>query len=253
MKKLMTLTLSVAVVVLLSSSAAWAQGSGAGIVNSPHDFTDNIVAGVTGTMIENSDAVASAWNNKRKEICRTCHVPHDHGAVRYGNLGLLWNHDVSTKTSWTMYTSSSIDGAIDGSPGGTSKMCLGCHDGVSALNNYDGKTAADAGYGGGTTREIDADYDPGFAVGNTTASLTNNHPISIVYDIADTGLKATSSSIGSRTIAQVLQNGKVECSSCHDVHDKVSVSGTHLLRVAQKGADGTGAGASGLCLACHDK
>ena len=46
----------------------------------------------------------------------------------------------------------------------------------------------------------------------------------------------------------VLDNGKVQCSSCHDVHDQETVVGTHLLRAAQ-----TGASTSGLCLTCHIK
>jgi hypothetical protein len=55
----------------------------------------------------------------------------------------------------------------------------------------------------------------------------------------------------SGTIASVLDNGKVQCSSCHDVHDQESVAGSHLLRVAQTVAQG--GTASGLCLTCHIK
>jgi hypothetical protein len=55
----------------------------------------------------------------------------------------------------------------------------------------------------------------------------------------------------SGTIADVLDAGKVQCSSCHDVHDQESVAGTHLVRVAQSVAQG--GVASGLCLTCHDK
>jgi hypothetical protein len=52
----------------------------------------------------------------------------------------------------------------------------------------------------------------------------------------------------SGTIADVLDAGKVQCSSCHDVHDQESVAGTHLLRVLNNGAN-----PSGLCLTCHIK
>ncbi|MFQ5608173.1 MAG: hypothetical protein ACE5GA_09525, partial [Candidatus Zixiibacteriota bacterium] len=54
----------------------------------------------------------------------------------------------------------------------------------------------------------------------------------------------------SGTINEVLENGKVQCSSCHDVHDNEAVGATHLLRVSQKASMGQ---ASGLCLTCHNK
>ena len=265
MKIQFTLLAGIAALVLLGPGWALANGDGNGIVGSPHDFTDNFVEGVAGPPnIENDDAVPTAWNNKRKEICRVCHVPHDHGAVRYGNQGILWNHALSTKTDWVMYKDgntknadfiSFLEGTQQAAPTGVSKLCLGCHDGVSALNQYDGKLPADAGYGNGTTYTM-GDYDGGFVVGNTTASLTNNHPISITYDnVADTGLfdPAIATMDNGDSVASLLDNGRVECGTCHDVHDAESVSGTHLLREVTKGTDGTGANASKLCLVCHNK
>ena len=55
----------------------------------------------------------------------------------------------------------------------------------------------------------------------------------------------------SGTIANVLDQDKVQCSSCHDVHEQESVAGTNLLRVAQTVAQG--GNPSGLCLTCHVK
>lgn len=247
--------------VAMSPTASFANGDGNGIAGSPHDFTDNIVAGVPGPPnIENDNANINAWNNKRKEICRTCHVPHDHGAVRYGNQGILWNHQLTTKATWNMYASdptmiSFIDGTIEAQPAGVSKLCLGCHDGVTAINQYDGKTPADAGYGGGVTYLMD-DYDSGFVIGNTAGSLTNNHPISIAYNhLTDTQLHDPAVAVMSNgdTVASLLDNNRLECSTCHDVHNRESVPGTHLLRESTKGADVTGVGASDLCFVCHDK
>ncbi len=259
MKTWRGLTISVTAGLLLSPAVVLANGLGLGIVGSPHDFTDNKVIGVVST-IENTAANANAWNNKRKEICRVCHVPHDHGAVRYGNQGILWNHALSTVASWQMYASDPtmlefLDGTIEAAPAGTSKLCLGCHDGVSAINQYDGKGPADAGYGGGTTYTMSA-YDVGFAVGNTAASLTNNHPISITYAYpTDPQLKdpAAATMANGDTVTSLLVQNRLECSTCHDVHDKEAVASTHLLREVTTGADVTGANASKLCLVCHDK
>lgn len=247
---------------LLIAPGALANGDGTGIQGSPHDFTDNVYA-TGGTLTgnpENDNANPNAWNNKRKEICRTCHVPHDHGAVRYGNQGILWNHELTTKTNWQMYGTDPnminfMDAAAPTDPMGVSKLCLGCHDGVTAINSYDGKLPADVGYGSGTTYTMD-DYDSGFTIGNTAASLTNNHPISITYENG-TDLQlhdpATATMANGDTVDSLLDRGRLECSTCHDVHNRESVPGTHLLRESTKGADGTGVGASDLCFVCHDK
>lgn len=223
MKVLKIVSVSVALVSLLGASAL-ASGNGTGIVGSPHDFS------------------TEGWNTARVEICRVCHIPHDHGRT-LGDNGLLWNHEVTTQT-FTMYSSilGPLDGTMDPQPSGVSKLCLSCHDGTVAVDNFDGNTAGTVYIG-----DYDADYE-------IDADLNRTHPISITYNTADPGLNPLTTTMGtSGTIEDVLDNGKVQCSSCHDVHDQESVSGTHLLRVRQKGDPGTGNGASDLCLTCHIK
>ncbi len=237
---------------LACSGLAFADGSGAGIIGSPHDFSDDF-SDEAGAVLELGSS--GGWN-LRNEICRVCHVPHDHGRAsqRYLN-GLLWNHGVSAAT-YTMYDSSwssTLDGAQSAQPDGVAKLCLGCHDGTVAMDTFD-KYAGTAGnemgaiYAGG----LDHFVVPGFSDG-ANLDLRGTHPLSITYDpAADPNLNATSTVMGaSGTIADVLDNGKVQCSSCHDVHDQESVAGTHLLRVAQKDMGG-GEQASGLCLTCHN-
>ena len=249
MKKL--IVACIALLGLGLSGLAFANGSGVGIVGSPHDFTDNISSEVGGAVTETG---TGGWN-KRNEICRVCHVPHDHQLAdqRYLN-GLLWNHGVSAAT-YTMYDStwsSTLDGAQSTQPDGVAKLCLGCHDGTIAIDTFD-KYIGTAGdiktiYGGA----VKAFEVPSFADG-ANEDLRGTHPLSITYDTAaDANLNPTTTAMGtSGTIADVLDNGKVQCSTCHDVHDQESVAGTHLLRVAQTVA--AGGTASGLCLTCHDK
>ena len=212
-----------AAVLFAASLPVLANGNGNGITGSPHDFSGD------------------GWNTTG-EICRVCHAPHDQGRTT-GLVGLLWNHTLSSAT-YTMYSSSTLDGAIDANPTGISKMCLGCHDGTVALDDFDGH--------GGTTFIGTGDQIPQLQdAGNPDLRAT--HPISIVYDTTDTGLHPTSNNMGtSGTIADVLEGGKVQCSSCHDVHDSAgeAVANTKLLRVGQ--TSGTGS-PSGLCLTCHDK
>lgn len=219
-----------AALALLVAPAVLANGSGNGIVGSPHDFS------------------SEAWNF-RAELCRVCHVPHDHGRDT-GLVGLLWNHALPNH-AYTMYSSDTLDGAIDAEPTGVSKMCLGCHDGTVALDEFD-KNIGTPG-----TVFIQDDH-PGFRIPNVPGAegtdLRATHPLSIVYDEnTDSGLNPQTDPMGtSGTIADVLQGGKVQCSSCHDVHDSSeAVPNTHLLRVAQTTSQG--GDPSGLCLTCHNK
>ena len=255
MKKLI-LYLSIAL-ALAFTGQAYANGSGAGIAGSPHDFTTGIAdILVTDVNLVEPGGVGyidtfgpgpDAWN-LRGEICRVCHVPHDHArATKYFTNGLLWNHAVSAAT-YTVYDSASMS-TTPGQPDGTAKLCLGCHDGTVGIDTFDQYTTSDV--------KID-DYDSGFKVGEfldgTNLDLSGTHPISMPYDeTAGSGLHPITDSMGtSGTIEDVLGNAnKVQCSTCHDVHDQDSASGTHLLRVANTVA--SGGTASGLCLTCHDK
>lgn len=223
------------VILMVMSMVVWvklpafANGKGAGIVNSPHDFSKQ------------------AWNTGG-EVCRVCHAPHDEGMTsrRYLN-GALWNHDLSS-AKYTMYdktVSTSLDGTVSAQPDGTAKLCLGCHDGTVALDSFDR-------YAGST--RIDPDHQvPGFTDG-TNLDMRGTHPISIIYNnTADRNLRdPNSQQMGtSGTIASLLDHGKVQCSTCHDVHDQNSVANTPLLRAAQTTA--SGGTASGMCLTCHIK
>jgi len=242
-------TLVAVAAVLVIPALVYANGAALGISGSPHDFTDNF-QDPYGT----PTAIDESWNH-RNEICRVCHVPHDHNRNSdLWTLGLLWNHDVSA-ADFSMYAevpdanfTEFIDAAVAGQPLGISKMCLGCHDGTVGLDSFDNKR-------GSATVHI-GDYDSGFQVPGTlyTGDLRGTHPLSIEYrDDLDPGLNPKGDPIGtSGAINDVLDNDRVECSSCHDVHDSPGEAkpATHLLREFQKASDGA---ASGLCLACHNK
>ena len=233
----------------IGSASADGLGTGIASIGSPHNFTDNVSDEVGGPVDEVS---VTGWN-KRAEICRVCHVPHDHqrADTMYGN-GLLWTHEVSA-ASYTMYTSNTLQGAQSAQPDGIAKLCLGCHDGTVALDSFDKYAPGTPGnemgniYAGGLANFL----VPG---SGGTLDLRGSHPISIAYDpAADGNLNAVATVMGtSGSIDDVLDNGKVQCSSCHDVHDQEAVAGTHLLRVAQKDMGG-GEAPSGLCLTCHVK
>lgn len=182
------------------------------IVGSSHDFSDD------------------TWNTTG-QICIVCHTTHN--ADVSVNDAPLWNHE-TTSSSFTTYTSSTLD-ATSGQPDASSKLCLSCHDGTVAVDNFNGKMD-------GTSFLIGAS--------NVGTDLNDDHPVSITYDAAlasaDGGLydpTSTNSGLGGTISDDMLIGSQVQCASCHDVHNGSGIE--KLLRKTNN--------ASQLCLTCHDK
>lgn len=174
--------------------------------------------------IQNSAHDFSGSNWAAGQICLPCHAPHNN----QNEAGtLLWNHDI-TEAQFTLYSSPSFDAAASsGQPGGVSKLCLSCHDGTVAIDAFGGAT-------GGTM--ISGDRMLG-------TDLSNDHPISFTYDSALATADGELLDPNSLPDTIKLFAGKMECASCHDVHDK---NGNEvLLNVNNAG--------SALCLTCHLK
>jgi predicted CXXCH cytochrome family protein len=159
--------------------------------------------------------------------CNGCHTPHNAETLP----GVpLWNGSETTST-FTMYSSDTFQGIIDGQPSGDSKLCLSCHDGANPDFLW---------------------INPEHTFGGD--NLANSHPISFVYDSAlaalDGGLKDPSeaSTLGGTVLEDLLDpDSKVQCSSCHDVH--TSGVGQSLLR----GYDYGSQHGPELCRMCHIK
>ena len=195
------------------------QGAGAGtITGSAHDFS------------------GAAWSGG--QICVACHAPHNTSTAV--TAAPLWNHALSAAT-YVLYGTSTMQ-SVPGQPAGVSKLCLSCHDGTVAVNSFGGTT--------GTTFI-------GTGPENLGTNLSNDHPIGITYDAAlvtaDGALNATTTAvtIGSGTKTRVgtiasnlLYASKLECASCHDVHNTFTAA-TKLLKVTSAG--------SALCTTCHSK
>jgi predicted CXXCH cytochrome family protein len=159
--------------------------------------------------------------------CDGCHTPHNAETLP----GVpLWN-GLETTVTFTMYSSDSFQGAMDGQPSGDSKLCLGCHDGANPDYSW---------------------MNPDFLF--EANELVNSHPISFIYDSAlatlDGALKdpSESSTIGGTILQDLLDpQSKVQCSSCHDTH--TSGVGDKLLRGYDYGIQH----GSELCRMCHIK
>jgi hypothetical protein len=212
----MTIFVIIALFMLASVS------SFADIKNSKHDFS------------------SKSWSSG--QICIVCHTPHNSDASI--TQAPLWNHATSGAT-FTMYSNANtLDGVVDTSPNAVSKMCLSCHDGVTAIDSYGGATG---------TILLNTTNFPNTKA-NLGASLANDHPISMTYTsttaAADKELydpaTTTVSDLGGYIKAKMLFNDKIECSSCHDVHNSGN-SASHGKMLLLSNA------ASALCLTCHKK
>ena len=211
------------------------------------------------------------------QICVFCHTPHSPGNVP---VAPLWNRQLSGAT-YTTYTSGSIEAnaaELAAGPGGSSKLCLSCHDGtlaianVDVLNNQTNVTVNMTGTGpGGTIPPGPYGAQSGFTR-NLGVDLTNDHPISFTYDAtlaaADGELRIPDGvNVGTRVAGVApkprlpLENGRLQCASCHDPHLRETdplKGNAKFLRAnrfqEQAPSGGTfSATADIVCLACHDK
>jgi predicted CXXCH cytochrome family protein len=181
--------------------------------------------------ISGSDHDFSGAGFSGGEICVVCHAPHNNVANVTG--APLWNHEV-TVANFQVYTSDSLDAGDVTQPDGQSKLCLSCHDGTVAVDNF-GTAGTSNVFVTGDAR-LDTD-------------LRNDHPISFTYNstlaTADGELEDPSTAttaLGGTIDEDMLFGGSLECASCHDVHDNTIAP---FLRVSNS--------ASGLCLTCHIK
>jgi predicted CXXCH cytochrome family protein len=206
MSKIVTIVAAYILVALLMSTVSYG-----GINGTPHDFS----------------TVPSYGTNN--EVCVICHVPHNADPAPTP----LWSHETTSQT-YTLYSSPSMQGIVL-QPASTSKMCLSCHDGTIAIDSFNGQIGTDF-------------MDGGLAVGGG-GDLSDDHPVGFIYDtalsVADGELNDPTTSItslGDTIENDLLSNGYVECSSCHDAHDN---TWGRFLRMPND--------SSTLCLTCHIK
>ena len=149
---------------------------------------------------------------------------------------------------------------------GESKLCLSCHDGITALNallhTYGPPIAMVGGYDqlgdvyypgspftNGMGPNIGENFPGSGGTGYTVDNLANDHPVSFAFDQtlitedAAGGAPQLRLPVAGDPVKLFGTNhDQVECSSCHDVHS--NVNGQFLVM------SNTG---SALCLTCHIK
>lgn len=267
---------SVALGMMLTAGAAYAAPgapNGAGIRGTAHDLS--------------ATGVSTYGTDGQNRICVWCHAPHN--TIKRGSLQAegvdylpLWNHAVSTNTSFQVYnsgtegpdemvaeqerdsngnvlaTGADIPGnhasqtgedgnTVTGDPGSVSRLCLSCHDGSVAVNAY-GFSGSTISTGAGDTDILASGAQ--FLVG-LMGDLSNHHPIGFDYDyvalnddeIADKGDEFGATGVA---IEDLLYGGNMECVTCHDVHNSKNAAGAEkFLWISNDN--------SNFCLTCHLK
>ena len=243
MKKLASV-LAVAALIATSATVAFAGSApGTGVNNSMHDI--NVAGG------------GAYQKDDFQRVCVFCHTPHNalpNGAVP----APLWNHAPSTKVldpyNWAAPLNQSI--AFDADPlVGPSRLCMACHDGVTAVDSHG---SAGQGHNGSTPLTAQT---PDNVLGNGVMTkrfiddLTVTHPIGFTYAnaiaarntggmtelaTADTAFLKTipqdfethgraGATYASKKISDVLYSGFFTCASCHEVHNTNNATSTAAL------------------------
>ena len=183
------------------------------------------------------------------EICIFCHTAHN---ANPDVEPRLWNR-AGTNQVFTPYSSPTMINP-PGQPSPVSALCLSCHDGVISqivvmgevrdnkheLLNYHG--FPDETSYPNCERCHSEMYSGKPSVLALGTDLSNDHPISMNYPIAGEGVDfytPPNSDTGWGTGDIRLVAGKVECVSCHNVHDPNFVP--FLIK------------AENTCVTCHRK
>lgn len=171
--------------------------------------------------------------DRSAQICIYCHTPHSSSAE-----GPLWNRG-AVLGAFKHFSSSTLaiddaalkDAADYGQPTGSSRLCLSCHDGVTALGAVFSTPSMYNPAPISFTNKKTGQTGQSVAIGFETFS--SHHPVSFRYSQAVIDLlrappySRTEYWWSPATSAVKLdKQGRMQCVTCHDPHqDKSTVPG----------------------------
>jgi hypothetical protein len=266
MKQILRVLCTAAAAVAMCGIAFAAPGAGdnspgSGIYRSVHDLTN----GPNGSGAPLS--VSGFATDSEQRLCSYCHTPHH--AIKVGDTEAngadflpLWSHAVSA-TTYTPYASATFTDkggtSMAGDPlTGPSRLCMSCHDGLTAVDNYYGNTPGhvmtpNAGSFEGNpviSSNGNSNHPLGFAMTDVIPGYAGaTHEDSSILSLTATSKYKTGLTDSVNVVDRLYYGAVMTCSSCHDVHNtlnKVSYqtgAANFLLLGSQKN--------SGICLSCH--
>jgi hypothetical protein len=181
--------------------------------------------------------LASRLGTPMQQVCLPCHTPH---SAPYYDEGPLWNHMPSDET-FTVHPDQPA------TLSGSSRLCMGCHDGVTALSNYGGTINGTDMIGG----MANIGRDPHAPSVQDARMLADDHPVGVEYPARGPYKDPTTEPYAyGRTVSGHLEDGKIECGTCHGAHSAEPDNG---LSSTNRGAylKWTIQG-SQLCRKCHE-
>jgi len=184
------------------------------------------------------------YSTNYNEICVFCHTPHAAGSWP------LWNRDMTSISSFKMYTTSPTFKVTATDIDSTSKLCFSCHLTASSVTN---SLNNPSNLVNSTQPTFNHNISSTAVIGS---DLRDDHPVAFSYNTAqgnnsyelETATTAAAK-LGDPTTA-VFPNGDMTCATCHDVHGKVDVNnGNKVIPVLLRRSNAS----SMLCLSCHKK
>ena len=202
--------------------------------------------------------LSSTANADSNQVCLFCHTPHHANNTLSGIQAPLWNRYVDTTKTFIVFSSPTMN-TTPGSPSTTvSMLCLGCHDGtvgsamvfgVSGSDKHSLINRPNLGQGSASAACLKCHNGHNSGLPMTLATmkvgsnLRNMHPIAMTYPTAAQDLAFNQPPDLQKGWTDLkLFVGKVECPTCHAVHDPAIKP---FLRKSNNG--------SALCLTCHLK
>lgn len=206
----------------------------------------NLSSANTGTGVTYKAQDSGDLNGRDKQVCNFCHTPHNSAPQ-----SVLWNRKDPT-TTFGHYSSTTL--VIDnptvrntksfyGEPNGSSRLCLSCHDGVTALGDVLTGPPIDFGLNSVIT-------------GATVYNAQSHHPVSFVYDSTVAGEINSVKNPGQvYTTPPTLPNVKLDkqnrmqCTACHDPHQNQTNDASTPFWIVGSGVPNAH---DAVCLACHN-
>lgn len=188
----------------------------------------------------NPHNLSSLSSNSKKadtetQICIFCHTPHSARSV-----APLWGRPDSTETfnirsglqiSDPTIVNTTLYGTAPDYPNGATKVCLSCHDGVTAM--------------GILANGDEIDMSGGNALG---IDLTTSHPVSFVYNLN------VKNFLGGAyiwpTTAYLDSESRVQCTICHQPHQDTLGFGGGIYPFWRVGS-GSATDYDTVCESCH--
>jgi predicted CXXCH cytochrome family protein len=153
-----------------------------------------------------------------------------------------WDH-ASADGTYPLYVADEA-GLAPNAPGAASKVCFSCHDGTVASSVASSQWAGPGSAGVLT-----------MGARGLQSHGSDGHPVGIDYAVARSGGRSALADPAARAVTigtthsrsgnlsqTMLSNGRVECTSCHDVHNIDAFGGRAMTKVDMSTA----------CRNCHD-